>query len=111
MRVRAARGEHPCRGVSLAKEIRMGRLVIVLTVGSSVLLGVSTGVSTAEVRRIGDASSSVSRSPSSAYNQVLGVSAISATDAWAVGSHAPGVDIARVTLTLHWDGSNWSRIP
>jgi hypothetical protein len=40
-------------------------------------------------------------------NNLNGVSADSATDAWAVGSYAPfGGD----TLALHWNGTKWSKV-
>ncbi|HEX8597414.1 MAG TPA: S-layer homology domain-containing protein [Chloroflexia bacterium] len=38
-------------------------------------------------------------------NELLGVSAASANDVWAVGSYNNGT--AERTLTLHWDGSSW----
>lgn len=37
-----------------------------------------------------------------------GVSALTRTDAWAVGSYSPV--FAEKTLTLHWNGRKWSRI-
>ena len=36
--------------------------------------------------------------------QLLGVSAVSASDAWAVGAGGTG------TLTLHWDGASWTKV-
>jgi hypothetical protein len=36
-----------------------------------------------------------------------GISAISATDIWAVGQETQGSTL--VPLTLHWDGASWSR--
>ncbi len=48
--------------------------------------------------------------PSTAYYFLRGVSAISATDAWAVGSwDAVGVDSR--ALILHWNGRKWSKVP
>jgi hypothetical protein len=54
--------------------------------------------------------------PSRPPRQVLyGVSATSATDAWAVGqdlygSPLPGIPFSS-SLILHWDGRTWSRVP
>jgi hypothetical protein len=39
-------------------------------------------------------------------DQLTGVSAVSATDAWAVGNESSGR-----TLILHWNGSKWSTTP
>ena len=41
-------------------------------------------------------------------NGLAGVSAISSTDAWAVGSFFDGT--AGQTLIEHWDGTSWSRV-
>lgn len=53
------------------------------------------------------------RSPSPAGrgdNVLSGVSAVSADDIWAVGYHSsPFVESA--TLTVHWDGRQWSTVP
>jgi hypothetical protein len=51
-----------------------------------------------------------SPSPSTQTNFLLGVTAVSTTDVWAVGSfrNASG---AFQTLTLHWDGTTWSIVP
>ena len=38
------------------------------------------------------------------YSQLLGVTALSAKDVWAVGTAAGG------TLTIHWNGKTWKRI-
>jgi hypothetical protein len=37
------------------------------------------------------------------YNYLAGVSANSATDAWAVGAYT-----GRATIVLHWNGTSWS---
>jgi hypothetical protein len=39
-----------------------------------------------------------------------GLEAISPTDVWAVGGYG-GVDEAKRTLLLHWDGAAWTRVP
>lgn len=44
----------------------------------------------------------IAPSTRSGANELLGVTAVSANDVWAVG------DDSGVTLTLHWDGSSWS---
>ncbi len=40
-----------------------------------------------------------------------GVAAISANDIWAVGHSGDPSSIPLQTLTMHWDGTNWSLIP
>ena len=40
-------------------------------------------------------------------NELLGVTAVSATDIWAVGFSEPSPAFS-ATLTLHWDGTSWS---
>jgi hypothetical protein len=42
-------------------------------------------------------------------NDLLGVSADSRSDAWAVGTY--GTTAARHTLILHWNGTTWARVP
>ena len=51
-----------------------------------------------------------SPNPSSTGNLLNGVSASSATNAWAVGDYVNGAGIAQ-TLTEHWDGTAWKRVP
>ena len=43
-----------------------------------------------------------------AENFLYGVAARSANDAWAVGSYYDEAGSIRRSLTLHWDGQNWS---
>jgi hypothetical protein len=45
----------------------------------------------------------------SLVNEVLGVSADSATDAWAVGWWT-GSSSSEVTLILHWNGTSWTKV-
>jgi hypothetical protein len=64
-------------------------------------------------RTCADASWRVARSPSpgAGDNRLRGVTAVSATDAWAVGEFVdPASDQVR-TLTQHWDGSAWTVVP
>jgi len=44
------------------------------------------------------------------YNALTGVSADSASDAWAVGSYVSNTTGVRDTLILHWNGTAWSRV-
>jgi hypothetical protein len=45
----------------------------------------------------------------SAYNTLNGISAVSATDAWAVGFYNNPA-IGDETLVLHWNGTKWSKV-
>jgi hypothetical protein len=51
--------------------------------------------------------------PSGRYSRLVGVTALSATNVWAVG--VVGVDSGRRvterTLTVHWNGKVWKRVP
>ena len=44
-----------------------------------------------------------------AFSTLTGVSAVSASDAWAVGSYGTGLNDA--TLVLRWNGTRWARAP
>src|SRR5258708_18490295 len=48
--------------------------------------------------------------PSLTYNFLEGVSAVSGSDAWAVGSYDDNTTGASKTLVLHWNGTTWSKI-
>lgn len=50
-----------------------------------------------------------SPNPSSTLNELNGVSALSATDAWAVGRYLDDATGVYKTLMLHWDGTSWSQ--
>ncbi len=50
-----------------------------------------------------------SPNPSSTENDLHGVSATSASNAWAVGDYVEGTT-GYVTLILHWDGASWSQV-
>lgn len=49
-----------------------------------------------------------SSNPGSLVNGLNGVSAVSATDVWAVGYASDGT--GDQTLALHWNGTNWQRV-
>jgi hypothetical protein len=51
-----------------------------------------------------------SPSPSSVDNTLFGVSAVSASDVWAVGREETPSG-AYDTLILHWDGTAWTQVP
>jgi hypothetical protein len=43
--------------------------------------------------------------------KLFGVSAVSSTDAWAVGGYSPPQAHMVQTLVLHWDGLKWTQVP
>ena len=54
-----------------------------------------------------------SPNPSPYYNHLVGVTAISANDAWAVGSEIVSVSNdgnTALTLTAHWNGTGWKAV-
>jgi hypothetical protein len=51
-----------------------------------------------------------SPNPSARSNSLRGVSAVSATDAWAVGSNGNETTNAVDALILHWDGTSWLQV-
>jgi hypothetical protein len=46
-----------------------------------------------------------------AANALQDVSAVSGSDVWAVGAVEEGLPYKGKTLTEHWDGTRWSRVP
>jgi hypothetical protein len=52
-----------------------------------------------------------SPNPSSAYNELYGVGAVSSNDIWAVGITGPNNSGITTPLIEHWDGSNWNVVP
>jgi hypothetical protein len=44
-------------------------------------------------------------------NYFNGVAVISANNVWAVGNHSTSFDNATQTLTVHWNGQQWSVVP
>lgn len=79
----------------------------------SVLLVGALTVSDPSVRAASDTprSSVLSPNPSSTTNELRSVSAVSPTEAWAVGWYADDATGASRTLILHWDGTGWSQTP
>ena len=51
-----------------------------------------------------------SPNPSATYNFLNGVSADSASDAWAVGLYTNNTTGAQNSLTLHWNGVRWTKV-
>ena len=51
-----------------------------------------------------------SPNPSSYDNELLGVSAVSGTDAWAAGQYYNTTTQAYDTLLLHWNGTAWKQV-
>jgi hypothetical protein len=45
------------------------------------------------------------------FNELTGVAATSATDAWAVGDYINNSDTAHQTLIEHWNGIAWKQVP
>jgi len=45
------------------------------------------------------------------YNELYGVSAVSASDVWAVGYHNIALYGSEKTMALHWNGVKWSIVP
>src|SRR5258708_35981555 len=70
------------------------------------------GVDTGVLRGKGTAWSKVRRpSPGSGANYLYGVSAVSRSDAWAVGSYSSSLNPgAYDTLILHWNGTAWTQV-
>jgi hypothetical protein len=51
-----------------------------------------------------------SENPSSTSNELYGVSALSPTDAWAVGEYRDDATGAYRSLILHWNGTAWTKV-
>jgi hypothetical protein len=52
-------------------------------------------------------------SPAHIYGELTGVTAVSGSNAWAVGGHytSSGSTIITKTLTLRWNGTAWQKVP
>jgi hypothetical protein len=77
-------------------------------------VGVSFGPDNLALRWTGTAWSraSVPSPGNTPDKQLSGVSAVSATDAWAVGYSQRNTRFGPTfTVTLHWNGTAWSRVP
>jgi hypothetical protein len=49
--------------------------------------------------------------PSDYYSRLVGVTALSPSNVWAVGGVGVGKSGAERTLTMHWNGKVWKRVP
>jgi hypothetical protein len=49
--------------------------------------------------------------PGSSFSVLDGVSAVSASDAWAVGNYSSNKGITSSTLILRWNGTDWTKVP
>jgi hypothetical protein len=49
--------------------------------------------------------------PGASFNVLDGVSAVSASDAWAVGNYSSNKGLTASTLILRWNGKDWTRVP
>jgi hypothetical protein len=59
----------------------------------------------------GHAWAPVTPNPSPTYNFLAGVSAVSRSDAWAVGNYSSTLNpYVSATLILHWDGTAWTKV-
>lgn len=89
-------------------KLLLGRAII-----SVLLVSALTSVSDPSVwAASGSPGSSVlSPNPSSTTNELRSVSAVSPSEAWAVGWYADDATGAGKTLIMHWDGASWSQTP
>ena len=82
----------------------------VCVIALAALLGAVSATHAAQAApRIAPRAPALSPNPSSTINELHGVSAVSATDAWAVGDYVNNTTSADDTLILHWSGTSWSR--
>jgi hypothetical protein len=95
--------------------VRRWRVRVLSVIALAVLLG---GVSTVPVLHAAQAASGAAwmgltagSAATGIAGQLNGVTATSASDAWAVGDYWSGkTGTAPVTLILHWNGTRWSRV-
>lgn len=90
-----------------AKSIWTVQILVVVT---GCLLGVAAGVGTAAAGPQACGGWQVVPSPGPAQAGLHSVSAVSATDAWAVGDYLNAASNYR-TLTEHWNGHTWQVVP
>jgi hypothetical protein len=76
--------------------------------------GIAAPAGAGAARTIGHARAPLTLNPSSTFkvmDSVLhGVSAVSGSNAWAVGSYTDTSALASKTLILHWNGTAWSKV-
>jgi len=77
---------------------------VVVTAGIAAPAGAGAAPAT------GRAWARVTPNPSPTYNFLAGVSAVSRSDAWAVGSYNDATTGASKTLILHWNGTAWRQV-
>ena len=80
------------------------RFVVVIAAGLA-----ATGAATAPPA-IAGAEAAASPNPSTTYNDLLGVSAVSGGGAWADGFYKSNTTGAYDTLLLHWNGTAWKKV-
>jgi hypothetical protein len=83
--------------------------VLVAVAGVAIIAGVHLGGSAKAAPSALPGGWRVVPSPALAGGELIGVSALSSTDAWAVGSRAVGGVFS--TLAEHWDGTRWQEVP
>ena len=90
---------------------RVGRRVVLLVAAGGLaagLGGMAASGAAAAVPATGRASAALTSSSSPSFNELYGVSAVSGSNAWAVGrQNSTGVF---KTLILHWNGAAWSTV-
>jgi hypothetical protein len=91
----------------------MRQSILVSLLAVVMFVGPITAISDAPVRAgtLAPGSLPLSPNPSSTVNELRAVSAVSASDAWAVGDYTDDSTGATVTLILHWGGTSWSQVP
>src|SRR6266566_4410465 len=90
---------------------RVGRRVVLLVAAGGLVAGLggmAASGAAAAVPATGRASAALTSSSSPSFNELYGVSAVSGSNAWAVGrQNSTGVF---KTLILHWNGAAWSTV-
>src|SRR5437016_5156695 len=98
----------PCdwRGVEVGR--RRSRAFSIIPI-IALVLGVSAG---APMSRAGTLHAPVpsTPNPSSTYNDLKAVDAVSSGNVWAVGHYTDNTTGAASTLILHWNGTAWSKV-
>src|SRR6266702_3859969 len=92
---------------------RVGRRVVLLVAAGGLaagLGGMAAAGAAAAVPATGRASAALTSSSSTSFNELYGVSAVSGSDAWAVGWYWNGPARAYDTLIVHWNGTAWAQV-